>query len=418
MKIVPIITAIVVSAAIYLFIFERDRLLEFAQSSPVAEETGTTEIAQEPAEPEAENEAENEDRIVRVVAIASTAREIESAVVLRGRTEAARQVTVAAETSGQVVSEPLRKGAFVNTGDMLCQLDPGTRDVSLAEAQARLAEAQGRVPEAEAALAEAQARVAEAAINVNAARKLSEDGFASETRLVSAEAVAEAAAAGVQRAVSGVASAQAGIQSAEAGVAAAEREIERLTIEAPFSGLLETDTAELGTLMQPGSPCATIIQLDPIKLVGFVPEADVGRVKVGAMAGARLNTGTEIVGEVSFLSRSADETTRTFRLEVTVPNADMAIGDGQTVEIIVASDGQLAHLIPQSALTLNDEGRLGVRTVTEDQTALFLPVTLVRDTSQGVWITDLPDAVNIITIGQEFVTDGVPVVPTYAEAEG
>lgn len=414
MKIVPIITAIVVSAAIYLFIFERDRLLEFAQSSPVAEETGTTEIAQAPAEPE----AENEDRIVRVVAIASTAREIESAVVLRGRTEAARQVTVAAETSGQVVSEPLRKGAFVNTGDMLCQLDPGTRDVSLAEAQARLAEAQGRVPEAEAALAEAQARVAEAAINVNAARKLSEDGFASETRLVSAEAVAEAAAAGVQRAMSGVASAQAGIQSAEAGVAAAEREIERLTIEAPFSGLLETDTAELGTLMQPGSPCATIIQLDPIKLVGFVPEADVGRVKVGAMAGARLNTGTEIVGEVSFLSRSADETTRTFRLEVTVPNADMAIGDGQTVEMIVASDGQLAHLIPQSALTLNDEGRLGVRTVTEDQTALFLPVTLVRDTSQGVWITDLPDAVNIITIGQEFVTDGVPVAPTYAEAEG
>ena len=414
MKIVPIITAIVVSAAIYLFIFERDRLLEFAQSSPVAEETGTTEIAQAPAEPE----AENEDRIVRVVAIASTAREIESAVVLRGRTEAARQVTVAAETSGQVVSEPLRKGAFVNTGDMLCQLDPGTRDVSLAEAQARLAEAQGRVPEAEAALAEAQARVAEAAINVNAARKLSEDGFASETRLVSAEAVAEAAAAGVQRAMSGVASAQAGIQSAEAGVAASEREIERLTIEAPFSGHLETDTAELGTLMQPGSPCATIIQLDPIKLVGFVPEADVGRVKVGAMAGARLNTGTEIVGEVSFLSRSADETTRTFRLEVTVPNADMAIGDGQTVEMIVASDGQLAHLIPQSALTLNDEGRLGVRTVTQDQTALFLPVTLVRDTSQGVWITDLPDAVNIITIGQEFVTDGVPVAPTYAEAEG
>ena len=43
---------------------------------------------------------------------------------------------------------------------------------------------------------------------------------------------------------------------------------------APFAGLLETDTAELGALLQTGSPCATIIQLDPIKFVGFVPEAE------------------------------------------------------------------------------------------------------------------------------------------------
>jgi len=281
-----------------------------------------------------------------------------------------------------------------------------------------LAEARGRVPEAKAAIAEAEARLREANINVENARRLNERGVSSETQLLNAEAASESAEAGLQRAQSGIASAQAGIQAAQAGVAAAEAEIDRLQITAPFSGLLETDTAELGSLMQPGAACATIVQLDPIKLVGFVPEIDVSKVTVGAMASGRIAAGTDVVGQVTFLSRSADETTRTFRVEVEVPNADLAIRAGQTVEIVVASDGRQAHLAPQSSLTMNDAGALGLRTITAENTALFMPVTLLRDTVDGVWVTDLPDTVNIITVGQEFVIDGVPVAPTYREVEG
>ncbi len=417
MRLVSILAAILVAVGLYMLVFEREQLMQFAGGPPTAEaDAAPTEMAEDTETEAAPSDPAND--IVRVVALASQARTIESAVILRGRTEAARQVTVASETSGQVISEPLRKGAYVNLDDQLCQLDPGTRAASLAETKARLTEAKGRVPEAEAALAEANARVREAEINVNAARKLSEDGFASETRLVSAEAVAEAATAGIQRANSSLTSAQAGIESAEAAVAAAEREIERLTITAPFAGLLETDTAELGSLMQPGSPCATIIQLDPIKLVGFVPETNVNNVEVGATAQARVTSGDVVTGRVTFLSRSADDTTRTFRVEIEVPNPDLAIRDGQTVEIVVAADGRTAHLIPQSALTLDDEGLLGVRTVTDQNTALFMPVTMIRDTAEGVWVGDLPDEVNIITVGQEFVIDDVPVAPTYSEAEG
>ncbi len=424
MRLVSIITAILVTGGLYLLVFERELLLQFASDTPLAApaeasegDAPEAEVAMAEAEPDIDTSDADPD-LVRVVALASEARTIESAVILRGRTEAARQVTVASETSGQVISEPLRKGAFVNAGDMMCRLDPGTREASLAETRARLTEARGRVPEAEAALAEANARVREAEINVNAARKLSEDGFASETRLVSAEAVAEAAAAGIQRANSSLASAEAGIEAAAAAVAAAEREITRLTITAPFAGLLETDTAELGSLMQPGSPCATIIQLDPIKLVGFVPEANVNKVVVGASAQARINSDDVVTGRVTFLSRSADDTTRTFRVEIEVPNADLAIRDGQTVEIVVAADGRTAHLIPQSALTLNDDGVLGVRTVDAGNVARFMPVTMIRDTAEGVWVADLPDQVNIITIGQEFVIDGVTVAPTFSEAGG
>lgn len=403
MRLMSMFAAVVVAAILYLIVFQRDQLLGFAgadSDTPVTVAMSDTATAQG----------------IGVIAIRAQAQAIDSAVLLRGQTAAARDVTVAAETSGLVVSEPLPKGSFVNAGDTLCTLDPGTRAATLAEARARLSEAQSRVPEAEAGVIEAQARVREAEINLNAARALSQDGFASETRVVGAQAAMESASAGVQRARSAVSSALAGIESAQAAVASAERDIARLVITAPFEGLLETDTAELGSLMQPGAPCATIIQLDPIRLVGFVPEADVGRITVGAMAGGRFSDQQEVVGEVTFLSRSADPVTRTFRVEVTVPNPDLAISDGLSAEIIVAADGQSAHLIAQSTLTLNDAGTLGVRIVGPDMTAQFMPVTLLRDTAEGVWVAGLPDTVDIITLGQEFVIDGVPIVPTYAEA--
>jgi RND family efflux transporter MFP subunit len=231
----------------------------------------------------------------------------------------------------------------------------------------------------------------------------------------SAEAALEGALAGVESARSGEENALAGIQSAQAAVAAAEKDIERLSITAPFAGLLETDTAELGSLMQPASPCATIIQLDPIKIVGFAPETAISRVELGARAGARLVEGDDVTGEVTFVSRSADPVTRTFRVELTVPNDDLSIRDGQTAEIAIEAEGAVAHMLPQSALTLNDEGALGVRTVTEDDTALFMAVDLLRDTRDGVLVTGLPETVDVITVGQEYVTDGVPLAPTYEE---
>ena len=167
--------------------------------------------------------------------------------------------------------------------------------------------------------------------------------------------------------------------------------------------------------MQPGALCATVLQLDPIKLVGFVPETDVDRVEIGALAGARLAGGQDVQGRVKFLSRSADQTTRTFRVEIQVPNADLKIRDGQTAEIIVAANGASAHLLPQSALTLNDDGDLGVRTVDANNLAQFAKLTLLRDTADGVWVVGLPETANVITVGQEYVIDGVSVLPTYEE---
>ncbi|WP_170349118.1 efflux RND transporter periplasmic adaptor subunit [Ruegeria atlantica] len=408
MRLISFVNAILVIAALFLLVFERDALFAFAGRGD--SETDTS------SEVESVSDPQTAQNTIGVVVLRSSAREIDSAVLLRGQTRANRQVEVLAETTSTVISEPKRKGAFVEAGDLLCELDPGTRPASLAEAMAAKLEAESRIPEAEARLEEAHALVAEAQINLTAAQKLSETGFGSETRRISSEAAMRSAEAGVKTAEAGLEATRAGIEAATAEVKAAQREIDRQTIEAPFKGLLESDTAELGSLMQPGSLCATVIQLNPIKLVGFVPETDVNKIIVGSEASARLITGLEVKGRVTFLSRSADETTRTFEVEITVPNPELAIRDGQTANIRIAADGAKAHLLPQSALTLNNEGQIGVRTVGADQIVEFMPILLLRDTAEGVWVDGLPETSDVIVIGQEFVTQGVKVEPTYQEA--
>jgi multidrug efflux system membrane fusion protein len=435
MRVFPILAAIVVIGVIYAFVFQREEVMTALSQSENA------------AMPDAEGEdtvsVEDGKDMVRVVVVNSEARPLDQAVSVRGQTEADRQVELRAETSGQVISEPLRKGSFVEEGQLICELDPGIRQSVLAEALARLAEADARLPEAEAKVPEAQARVdeararvteaqsrlAEAEINANAASKLSEGGFASTTRvaateaavrgaeaaIVSAEAGLKAAESGLESVAAGIEAARAGKQSAQALVDSANREIDRLRITAPFSGLLESDSAEIGSLLQDGSLCATVIQLNPIMLVGFVPETQVSSVSMGAQATGRLASGERVTGEVIFISRAADPTTRTFRVEITVDNEDLSLRDGQTADISIQAEGTLAHLLPQSALTLNDEGVLGVRAVGVDDMVEFYAVDVIRDTPTGIWVGGLPEDVTVIVIGQEYVTAGTQVDPHVQE---
>lgn len=441
MKLFPLLTATLVCVALYFIVLDRETLVEFADRYVPEPNNAPTEIsalnANDPAA------GVTDDGLINVVVRRSAAQITENAVPLRGRTEALRLVEVSSEAQGRIISTPIRAGAFIEEGQVMCEIDPGTSQTALEEALARLGEAEARVPEAQARIPEALARVPEARamlaqaqaqltaaeIDGNAATRLAESGFGSDTRAAtatagvagaqagveSAMAGVEAATAGVQSAEAGVQSAMAGVRAAQASVARAEAAIGQLTITAPFSGLLETDTAELGSLMQPGALCATIIQLDPIKLVGFVPETQVDRIRVGATAGAQLASGFRVQGEVTFLSRSADPSTRTFRVEITVPNSDLTIRDGQTADILIQTEGTPAHLLPSSALTLNDDGALGVRLVDGDGIVQFAEITLLRDTPRGTLVTGLPDQADVIIIGQEFVTAGVAVATTLEE---
>lgn len=376
MRLVPILNAALVSAALYALVFEREALMSFAgheaasaaiEPAPSSDDALPEILAKGPAGQDAP--PPTPIGAVTVLVHQSAAYDVANGVLTRGQTEAARRVETRAETAGRVISDPKRRGAVIQTGDVLCELDAATRAAQLLEAQAKLAEAE---------------------LAAKASAALQKGGYRSETAALAADAA---------------------LQGASAAVAAAQKELDRLRITAPFDGILEDDTAELGAYLAPGGLCATVIALNPIKLVGFLPETEVDKVQLGAQVGAQLATGAQILGQVTYLSRSADQATRTFRVEAEVANADFAIREGQTVEMMIASAGARAHLLPGSALTLNDEGVLGVR-IAVDNLAQFAPVNLLRDTNEGVLVTGLPDSADVIVLGQEYVTEGTPLIVT------
>ena len=180
-------------------------------------------------------------------------------------------------------------------------------------------------------------------------------------------------------------------------------------VNAPFDGYLETFSVKEGDYLNTGAVCATIIDPDPMRLIGEVSEKEINFVKVGAKAVAELISGKKVEGVVSFVSTSANKGTRTFRVEIDVKNSDRSIRDGVSAQIEIKGDTILAHKISPSILMLGDAGELGIRTVNEDDQVEFKEIEILEDSIEGIWITGLPKKTRIITIGQEYVFQGQTV---------
>ena len=180
-------------------------------------------------------------------------------------------------------------------------------------------------------------------------------------------------------------------------------------VNAPFDGYLETFSVKEGDYLNTGAVCATIIDPDPMRLIGEVSEKEINFVKVGAKAEAELISGKKVEGVVSFVSTSANKGTRTFRVEIDVKNSDRSIRDGVSAQIAIKGDTILAHKISPSILMLGEAGELGIRTVNEDDQVEFKKIDILEDSMEGIWITGLPKNTRIITVGQEYVFQGQTV---------
>lgn len=296
-------------------------------------------------------------------------------VEVRGRTENKRTVDVRAETTGRVVERPVERGDRVERGDLLCRL----------------------------ALDDRQAKREQAAAAIELARlehagaiRLANQGLQSETA---------------------IAQAKARLATAEAQRAAVTLDIDRTRIQAPFGGVVETTALEVGDYAQPGAPCARIVDLDPMLLVGRVAETAVRRIAVGASARARLGTGEQVEGPVRFVATQADPDTRTYRVEVAIPNPDFSVPSGVTAQFEVVTGAAEAHKVSPALLALDDEGRIGVRTVDGRQRVVFNRVEIVADEADGVWVSGLPRVATLITVGHQFVVAGQAVEVTFEQVE-
>jgi multidrug efflux system membrane fusion protein len=168
---------------------------------------------------------------------------------------------------------------------------------------------------------------------------------------------------------------------------------------------------EIGDYVGIGDRIAQLVDADPLIIVGNVNERDIGTLAVGSTGMARILNGPEIAGRVRYLSPVADESTRSFRVELEIPNPDRSLRVGISAEIVIGAEEISAHLLSPALLTLADDGTVGVKTVDRSDRVRFLPVELAGSADGGVLVTGLPAEVRIITVGQGFVIDGQTVIP-------
>jgi len=187
-------------------------------------------------------------------------------------------------------------------------------------------------------------------------------------------------------------------------------ELNRTEVKAPFRGYLEK-VIKPGNFINRGEVCAVIIELDPVTFVAEVPEADIKNVMRGQNVTIKLVTGETISSKLSFVSKSATPSTRSFRVEAEVKNPDGLIRDGITGTLQIQTNKILANKISPSILLLSDSGTIGVRIVNADNIVQFMPIKILEDVQNGIWVKGIPDSSNIIIRGQGFVENGEKVKP-------
>jgi multidrug efflux system membrane fusion protein len=317
------------------------------------------------------------DKPFRVATISTKIVPHSPKLVLSGRTMADKKVAISARTNGVITELRVQRGDRVTKGDVVAVLSDEARDARVIEARARF----------EQKRRERQAR-----------ETLIEKGTLPRLNLLDLEAQEKAA---------------------EAALAAAQAELARGQVTAPWSGIVNSVTAELGQSMNAnlpsgGAEIAQVISLDPILAVVEVSERNLHGVAVGAPAEIRLVTDKVVPGAIRYVSKSASETTRTYRVDIEAPNADSSIPDGITVEVAISLAPSPSTEVPRSALIFSASGELGVRTVGTDGKVGFSKVTIAEDRQQNMWVKGVPDGSRVIVQGQDFVREGqvVEAVPS------
>lgn len=284
---------------------------------------------------------------------------------VRGRTTPWSEVQLAAETEGRVIEVFHQLGDEVAAGEPILKIDPRAREEVLSQARAVR-----------------EQREAEYA----ASQRLFRSGHIADTQLAQAKAALEAARADEKR---------------------ANLDLLSTTVRSPISGHIEARHVEVGDYLKVGTVAAKVADISRLKLIAYVSEQDIRHLKVGQpVMLSGLDTQTDRQGRMHFVARTSDAQTRTYQVEVEIPNSD-ARPAGESLRGRIQTGDALAHKLYVGLLDLGDDGSLGLLAVQEnDNTVERHAVSILRTESDQAWFGGLPEKAQVIIRGQGFVSVG------------
>lgn len=289
---------------------------------------------------------------------------VKRTLTLYGTTETDRTVTVSAELAARVIDISAERGQLMTAGEEIIRLREGSLKAQLSSAQAQIRQAEQ---------------------DYQSALSLQKKKHIADNQIIQLEAaLAEALSQKEQL----------------------QTQWDNTQIKAPISGILNKRHVEIGDFIDKGKPVAEILDLDPLVVSVDVPQNHINHFKPGQKSMVRFLGGQAIEATIRFIDRQANASTRTFSVELIIPNPDMKVPAGLSVEADLLMEEVLALEISPAWLALDETGQPGIKWVTTANRVQFTPVDVVKSESNRLWVTGIPEQARIITRGQGFVRAG------------
>jgi multidrug efflux system membrane fusion protein len=286
-------------------------------------------------------------------------------IELNGVTQALQLVNLKSQIDGKIAEIVSQKGQYRKKGEVIAILESNNKKENLEQAKANY---------------EKQL------INFNSASAIFKSKLSSEFSLADAKAK---------------------LKLAESDLKAAEKDYEHSKILAPFDGYIDDILIEVGSYVSAmqNDVIGTFYILNPLKVITFIPERDITQINLNSEVQVSFPEGGPIAGNLKFISNVADNQTRTFKVEIEIPNNDFIFKSGQSVQVKIPLAKVKAHYIKKSSLDLDIKGNLIIKAVDDSNTVITYPVEIIEEDINGVWVTGLPDEVNMIVLGHSNVLE-------------
>lgn len=331
-----------------------------------------------------------------------------------GRIQAIQQVDLVARVEGFLDQVAFKEGAFVKKGQLLYQIEQNQYQAQLDSANAQLATAKAQKAGAEAQLKNAQ-------LNLDRQQTLLEKQTVSQAVVDQAQASRDEASASVQ-------SGQASIEQANAQIETAKINLGYTTIDSPIDGRIGATNYTQGNLVSPQSgTLATVVQLDPIRMVFSIPEsywiqfAQQRGLNAASAEGAAfvpsitLPTGENYKpqGKLSFVSNEVNQTTGTVSVYADFPNPDGALLPGAYVTAILRQAKQTKlPIAPLGAVQQDRQGRYVFVLDTDNKVQERRIETSIQVKDGWAVTSGLQDGETVVVQGVQKLQPGMTVNPT------
>ncbi len=343
-----------------------------------------------------------------------------------GITKSIFDIQITARREGLIENIHTEGGSLINKGDIIITLDKGTLEKELNAAKALLLAEESELDfikrkfQADGSYSKkinsARAELSKSKKDFESSKRLKEKGIRTALELEEKYANYKSAEAALSELLEisknqQISRLSANVQKINTDIAKLEEQLEFTEIRSPRSGWIENIRVDTGEFINNGKNVARLIGLDELIVEMQIPQSNISNVKLGDQVEINFDDEKYFTGTVQKIGAIANESTRTFNIEVRIQNSDATLRAGMSAEAQIRIAQVDAFKISPAHLNTDNNGNLYVKVIGLNNQVEVRAINIVKTHDNFAYISGLTNKTIVLTTGQAFLQSGD--TPTY-----